>query len=305
MSSEIRSLVGVLHSGGMVDVRRIRFGLYEANLVSGELFKNGQKIRLQEQPFLVLVALLERPGEVVTRDNLRQRLWPSDTFVDFEHSLNTAINKVRDALGDTAANPRFVETLPRRGYRFIAPVTVSEGASAVAPRAEESAAQVVMTSTPDVSPTGVAAGEVAEAREAELPRASRSVSRTLFGLLQTMYLVFYGIGLWRLQDVVERGARELGVRGEVILTIVLLSGAVGVALRLYTVNATLFDYRWFGQRFSRVFLLVLVVDLLWALSPLLLVAEIGLGPAFAGCAALVYSPFAQRVLAWMAWPERQ
>ena len=101
---------------------RYKFGLFEANLDSGELFRNGQKIRLQEQPFQVLVVLLERPGEVVTREELRQRLWATDTFVDFDHSLNTAINKLRDTLGDGAANPRFIETLPRRGYRFIAPV---------------------------------------------------------------------------------------------------------------------------------------------------------------------------------------
>src|SRR5512133_2906944 len=102
--------------------RTYRFGLYEADVASGELRKNGSKLRLQEQPFQVLVALLEQPGEVLTREELRQRLWPADTFVDFDHSLNTAINKLREALGDEASNPRFVETLPRREYRFIAPV---------------------------------------------------------------------------------------------------------------------------------------------------------------------------------------
>src|SRR3954465_1989206 len=106
----------------MADGRLIRFGLYEAKVESGELFKNGHKLRLQEQPFQLLMALLEHPGAVVTRDELQQRLWPSDTFVDFERGLNTAINKVREALGDTALNPIFVETLPRRGYRFRAPV---------------------------------------------------------------------------------------------------------------------------------------------------------------------------------------
>src|SRR5438067_1745285 len=80
-----------------------------------------------EQPFQVLAALLESPGEVVTREQLRQKIWPADTFVDFDHSLNTAINKIREALGDTASNPRFVETLARRGYRFMAPVTHENG----------------------------------------------------------------------------------------------------------------------------------------------------------------------------------
>ena len=97
--------------------RRARFGLYEANLGAGELRKSGSKLRLQEQPFQVLAMLLDRAGKVVSREELRERLWPADTFVDFDHSLNTAINKLRDVLGDTASNPRFIETLPRRGYR--------------------------------------------------------------------------------------------------------------------------------------------------------------------------------------------
>jgi len=102
--------------------KRVRFGPYEADLAAGELLKDGRRVRLQEQPFQVLAALLERPNEVVTRDELRQRLWPDATFVDFDQGLNTAINKLRDALGDSAANPRFVETLPRRGYRFTFPL---------------------------------------------------------------------------------------------------------------------------------------------------------------------------------------
>jgi len=99
-----------------------RFGIFELDLQAGELRKHGLRIRLQEQPFKVLAALLERPGEVVTREELRKRLWPDDTFVDFDHGLASAINRLREALGDSAENPRYVETLPRRGYRFIAPV---------------------------------------------------------------------------------------------------------------------------------------------------------------------------------------
>lgn len=101
---------------------RIRFGLFEADLRTGELFRNGARVRLQEQPFQILSVLLERPGEVITRDELRARLWPADTFVDFDHSLNAAIRRLRDALGDSAENPRFVGTVARRGYRFLAPV---------------------------------------------------------------------------------------------------------------------------------------------------------------------------------------
>ena len=100
----------------------LRFGTFEVDLRAGELGKPGKRIKLQDQPFRVLSALLQRPGDVVTREELRAQIWPEDTFVDFDNSLNTAINKLREALGDSADNPRFIETLPRRGYRFLAPV---------------------------------------------------------------------------------------------------------------------------------------------------------------------------------------
>ena len=112
-----------------------RFGVYEADLKSGELRKHGSKIRLQEQPFQVLAALLERHGEVVTRDELQRRLWPADTFVDFDHGLNAAIARLREALCDSAASPRYVETLPRRGYRFLTAVETVGGETAASYRA--------------------------------------------------------------------------------------------------------------------------------------------------------------------------
>ncbi len=102
---------------------RVRFGVYEADLKTGELRKSGTRIRIQSQPFKVLTLLLENAGEVVTREQLQQELWGSDTIVDFDHSLGTAINKIREALGDSADNPRFIETLAKRGYRFIAPTS--------------------------------------------------------------------------------------------------------------------------------------------------------------------------------------
>lgn len=100
----------------------LRFDSFEVDLRAGELYKAGRKIKLQVQPFDVLAILLEHPGEVVTREELQKRLWPADTFVDFEHSVNTAIKKLRQALGDDKKKPRYVETLPKRGYRFIATV---------------------------------------------------------------------------------------------------------------------------------------------------------------------------------------
>src|SRR5712675_2917710 len=105
----------------------VRFGTFEVDVRAGELRKQGVRVKLQEQPFHVLIVLLQCAGEVVTREELRNQNWPADTFVDFDNSLNTAINKLREALGDSADNPRFIETLPRRGYRFIAPVTGMDG----------------------------------------------------------------------------------------------------------------------------------------------------------------------------------
>lgn len=104
------------------EARRVQFGVFEANLNTGELRRSGVPVRIQSQPFKVLAALLEQPGEVVSREKLQKRLWGTDTTVDFDHSLGIAVNKLRDALGDSAENPRFIETLAKRGYRFIAPV---------------------------------------------------------------------------------------------------------------------------------------------------------------------------------------
>ena len=111
------------HSGTMENRSRrlFRFGTFEADSVTGELRRAGRPVGLQEQPFRLLLALLDRPAEIVTRAELREKLW-GETHVDFEEGLNTAVRKLRDALGDSASNPRFIETLPRRGYRFIAPV---------------------------------------------------------------------------------------------------------------------------------------------------------------------------------------
>jgi cholera toxin transcriptional activator len=290
---------------------RKRFGIYEAHLGSGELFKNGQKIRMQEQPFQVLVALLDRPGEVVTRDELQQRLWPSDTFVDFDHSLNTCINKLRDALGDTANNPRFIETLPRRGYRFIAPVQDVEAIAVPQPvSAQEAAVSVppAISDYPEMAVTlpmeDVRDGATREAtlpNAHDLPQASRRLSRTLFGLLQLMYLIFYSVALWRLEEIGARADASWMLPGGPLESVVLVTAVIGIPLRLYTLNATLFDYAKLGRNFQRLFLLVLPLDILWALSPFLLLPYLGVGLAFGACAALVYSPFAQRVLALMTW----
>src|SRR5277367_490497 len=123
---------------------KVRFGPFEANLPTGELFSNGKRIRVPAQSFQVLQMLLDHPGDLVTREQLRSLLWPSDTFVDFEHGLNAAVNRLRDALHDSADRPRWIETLPRRGYRFIGTIepSVEPAAPPVAPKPPEAPAQI-------------------------------------------------------------------------------------------------------------------------------------------------------------------
>ncbi len=149
----------------------LRFGVFEVDLRSGELRKQGVRIKLQEQPFHVLTVLLQQPGEVVTREELRNQNWPADTFVDFDNSLNTAINKLREALGDSADNPRFIETLPRRGYRFIAPVAGVDGApretaTGVSARQRSSSRKIVVAAAIAVLAAGIAGGLLWRARHA-------------------------------------------------------------------------------------------------------------------------------------------
>jgi len=150
----------------------LRFGVFEVDVRAGELRKQGVRIKLQEQPFHVLTVLLQRPDEVVTREELRSENWPADTFVDFDNSLNTAINKLREALGDSADNPRFIETLPRRGYRFIAPVTGVDGTTrgtatgASVPWRPSNRKKIVVTAAIAVLAAGIAGGLLWRARQA-------------------------------------------------------------------------------------------------------------------------------------------
>jgi len=277
--------------------RLVRFGVFEADLVAGELRKNGARIRLQEQPFQVLAALLQHAGQVVTRDHLRETIWPADTFVDFDHSLNTAVNKIREALGDSASSPRFVETLARRGYRFIASVdSVAAAAEVSAPvHAQESDRH---ENDPATSP----AAEIALHPALHVPVPRRGLVRALFALIQVMYLTFYVSGLAHLRAA-ERVANNFvpGWRALFIVGAVLVTGAVGIPLRFYLLSAVAFDFRKLGGTFGRLFPFVLALDQLWAIAPFLLLPQIGVGLAFAATAALLYVPFSERTLVRMAY----
>jgi DNA-binding winged helix-turn-helix (wHTH) protein len=254
----------------------LRFGVFEADLEARELRKQGRRLRLQEQPFAVLAVLLERPGTIVGREELRSRLWPADTFVDFDHSLNTAVNKIREVLGDSASSPRFVETVARRGYRFLGEVR-SEPDSATIP---ETLPLLKTPGRPEVV-------------------AHRSLVRLLFGLLQLMYLVFYVEALlhWHAVDRIE----VFNIGAPLVPLVVVVTAAVGIPLRFYLLSAVGFDHIQLGTKFHKIFLGVLVLDLLWAIAPFLIVGKIGFAPAFGGTAALLYVPFAERTLVRMAY----
>ena len=289
--------LSLLHYGVVPQksTRVARFGLFELDLSAGELRKSGVKLRLQGQPFQVLAFLLERAGEVVTREELQQKLWPSDTFVDFDHSLNTAINKVREALGDSASSPRYVETLARRGYRFIAPVQ-AETPAEVPPSATPIAPNAAASSTTS-APSDSNLSPVALHPELEVP-----ITRGLFALTQVMYLAFYLSALFLLRYVQEIGDSFRNPWGGTVLAgAVLITAGVGIPLRLYLLSAVSFDYQRLGEKFRQMFPFILALDQLWAVAPFLLIEQIGLGAAFAVSAALLYLPFSERTLIRMAY----
>jgi cholera toxin transcriptional activator len=267
----------------------MRFGVFELDRKAGELRKSGVKLRLQGQPFQVLTLLLDRAGEVVTREELQQQLWPSDTFVDFDHSLNTAINKVREALGDSASSPRYVETLARRGYRFIASVHMEIAPDEMV-AAPATAPQAVRTQAGPLHP------------DLEVPIPHRTLTRGLFALIQIMYLCFYLAALFRLHAVQGVADSFLPNWGAVSLTAtIMVTAGIGIPLRLYLLSAVGFDYQRLDQKFLQIFPLILGLDQLWAVAPFLITGQIGLGGAFAASAALLYLPFSERTLIRMAY----
>jgi TolB-like protein/DNA-binding winged helix-turn-helix (wHTH) protein/Flp pilus assembly protein TadD len=167
---------------------RLRFGVFELDLRAGELRKHGLRVRLQEQPFQVLAMLVEHPGEVVAREELQKKLWPADTFVDFDHGLNKAINKLREALGDSAESPRFVETVARRGYRFLVDVKPADATSV--PGVEPAS---------QTHPVADTADRPALAVNAALPKRIQW-SRALQSSAVLLFLVIAALAAWKVHS---------------------------------------------------------------------------------------------------------
>lgn len=301
-------------SNGPQSAQRYRFGVFEVDAATGELRRQGLRVKLNTQPFQVLLMLLDRPGQLLTREEISRELWPDGTFVDYEHGVNSAVNRIREALGDTAANPRFLETLARRGYRFIAPVervdlgesfasdkgfgrgkgfvagegqSISVSASAalqeedqLSSDAPSSRSRIQILSTPE-----------------ELPKVSYRVAQTLFSLFQLMYLGFY-VGalanLAEIEDLISPLPHAAGV-----FDFLMVTAAILIPARAFVLCAALFHAPGFRGKFLRMWPFLLLFDESWSLSPFLLTHHINFGLALACTTLLVYSPFAQRSLVLM------
>lgn len=287
-------------SEGNSQPRLFRFGMFELDSVTGELRKDGKsRPRIRDQALQILIMLLEKSDDVVGRDELRERLWPADTFVDFDHGLNTAINQVRSALGDSAVNPKFIQTLPRRGYRFIGPVQILARENAIAGDGGNRDEGIDGFEQPTEVLTAAAEMRSSILSDSEdLPAVRKELVRILFSLIQLMYLIFYIIFLVRL-SFAEAVLNDWGRYAYSVFLVLVVAAAIGIPVRLYLLTAMAFRYEGLNEKFRKLFPFLLVLDEMWALTPFLCVQQIGIGAAIATAAALLYLPFSQRSLLLM------
>jgi DNA-binding winged helix-turn-helix (wHTH) protein len=276
-------------------VRRYRFGVFEADAATGELRRQGLRVKLNAQPFQVLLLLLERSGQLLTREEISRELWPEGTFVDYEHGVNSAVNRIREALGDTAGNPRFVETLARRGYRFVAPVErIQDSESPATEPAGPATAPSVQEF--DTEPAPGFGGSILASPQ-ELPKAPYRLVQSLFVGLQFMYLAFYVGALANLAEIDDLFAPLPSALHA--FNILIVTAAILIPARAFVLSAVLFHAPGADGKFLKLWPFLLVFDELWALAPFLLLHHINFGLALACTTLLVYSPFAQRSLVLM------
>jgi DNA-binding winged helix-turn-helix (wHTH) protein len=295
---------------------RLQFDSFELDLRTRELRRDGRAVRLQDQPLRLLALLAGQPGVLVTRAEIEKELWGEDTVVEFEHSINTAMRKIREALGDDLEKPRFIETLPRKGYRFIAQVQAvggsgetlnspGEGGSQagtfekIPSRSPTERAQAEPQSTPQPEPASNAPTTEAE-EEFAVPRRA---ARPLFLLIQCGFLAIYCAALYK-AEAIEAVLSRLLVSSAVVPSILVLA-MCGIAVRLYLLSAVGLDHPEAGIRFQQLFPALFILDTLWSASPLLLTGKIGIGLALGSVAGLAYLPFAQRTLMLSAYRQRR
>jgi DNA-binding winged helix-turn-helix (wHTH) protein len=293
-------------STGPQSAPRYRFGVFEVDAATGELRRQGLRVKLNTQPFQVLLMLLDRAGQLLTREEISRELWPDGTFVDYEHGVNSAINRIREALGDTAASPRFLETLARRGYRFISPVervdlqkewsrkdrTTEEGQSPSDSESPAPADEELSTG----SPSSRLRIQILATPE-DLPNVSYRVAQTLFILFQLMYLGFYVGALANLAEIEDLFSPLPNAAA--VYRVLIFTAAILIPVRAFVLCAALFHAPGFREKFRKIWPVLLLFDEIWSLAPFLLLHHINFGLALACTTLLVYSPFAQRSLVLM------
>ena len=276
----------------------LRFDSFELDLETGELSKNGRHLRLQDQPARLLVLLARHAGKLVTRAEIREELWGEDQFVEFDHAINTAVKKIRTALDDDVEDPRLLETLPRKGYRFIGSVEhVSPNALAVTGLSVDPVASEQIEDPPRAGSNLGPPLTLMGSGEAETAVLSAGVARVLFIVIQVGYLVLYCSTLYYIERLggIFSEFFEVTVPNQ-ILSLIVITAMCGIAVRLYLVSSVGLAHPTAGRQFQRLFPALLFLDSLWAASPLLAGLSIGIGVALAATAGLAYLPFSQRTL---------
>lgn len=265
---------------GSVPMRqsRIRFEAFELDLHTGELHKSGNRVQLQDQPARLLILLANRPGELVTRDEIHRELWTDGEFVEFEHAVNTAIHKIRVALEDNSDSPRIIETLPRKGYRFIAPIDLLHEVA------------------PSKGLDWVEKPPVAKEDDFVLP-VSTTVSRVLFLLAQVPYVATYLAVFYNWYNLDAALIRSFGyIPLEWSRTILQVLALVGFSVRIYLIGLVGWGHTEAGPRYRKLFPFLLVLDAVWTATPLLVHEAVGPLMSWAGLILMGWLIFGQRTL---------
>jgi len=235
----------------------------------------------------------------LTREEIARELWPDGTVVDFDHGVNSAVNRIREALGDSAADSRFVQTMARRGYRFVAPVERIGRVEEPVPQSASSQGGELGRITQVLDSlderTGIFAGILATPED--LPKTPHRIVRTLFVLLQLMYVAFYLGALGNLREIEELLAPL--EHAAQVYALLIVTAAIMIPVRTFVILAVLFRAPGVKPKFLKLWPFLLVLDIVWSLSPFLLLNHINFGLALACTTLLVYSPFAQRSLMLM------
>ena len=296
------------------------FDQFEIDLRTRELRQQGRLVKLQDLPVRLLILLATRAGEMVTREQIEQELWGDDHFVDFDHGINTAMRKIREALSESPEAPRFIETLPRKGYRFIA--VVDHGALSSLPRsaveqpvapdaneadgpgrghagpAEDAGVRAESVAASNAAPE---AAHIQPSEEFALPSGP---ARQLFLLTQAGYLLMYCVALFKLESAGRVMNHFFGVAPARFLPLLIAVAICGIAVRLFLLTSVGLKHPAAGVKYRKLLPAVLPLDVVWAASPLLLIEKLGMGLAIASIAGLAYLPFSQRILMNSIYPSK-